>query len=112
MQRDHAAGDGTDVRSMKEDVPHPSENCKGIKRNRSVSEDRASGQRKTDRPERMRGDKKKQMQSKRAGSRGCSAERIEQTLANRRDNGFGEEMRLTKRKREIGGGDKKNEEMR
>lgn len=86
--------------------PHPSENCKGIRRIRSVSEDRASGQRKTDRAREDGGDKKKQMQSKRAGSRGYSAERIELTLANRRDNGFREEMRLTKRKREMGG-DKK-----
>lgn len=58
MQRAHAVGDGTDVRRMKEDVLHPSENCKGIKRNRSVSEDRVSGQRKTDRAERMRGIKR------------------------------------------------------
>lgn len=38
--------------------------------------------------------KKKQMQSKGAGGGGCSHRG--QTLANRRDNGFGEEMSLTK----------------
>lgn len=59
MERVHAVGDGTDVRRMKEDVPHPSENCKGIKRIRSVSEDRVSGQRKTDRAREDEGDKKK-----------------------------------------------------
>lgn len=59
MQRDKSVTEGTDIKRMQEDVLRTSENCKGIKRNGSVSKDRARGQRKTDRLERMRGMKRK-----------------------------------------------------
>lgn len=58
MQRDNSVREGTDIKRMKEDVLRTSENCKRIKRNGSVSEDGARGQRKTDRLERMRGIKR------------------------------------------------------